>query len=109
MLLIINRLTYQQKTSTMKRLHIYVSGIVQGVFFRQSTLTKAKEFGIYGWVKNLRDGRVEIVCEGNEESLKKMVIWCKRVLTVHLYLVLTCNGKTLKTSLKSFRSFIKIT
>jgi len=78
MLLIINRLTYQQKTSMMKRLHIYVSGIVQGVFFRQSTLTKAKEFGIYGWVKNLRDGGVEIVCEGNEESLKKMVIWCKK-------------------------------
>ena len=78
MLLIINRLTYQQKTSMMKRLHIYVSGIVQGVFFRQSTLTKAKEFGIYGWVKNLRDGGVEIVCEGDEESLKKMAIWCKK-------------------------------
>jgi len=62
----------------MKRLHIFVSGIVQGVFFRQNTLMKAREIGVYGWVKNLRDGRVEIVCEGDEESLKKMAAWCKK-------------------------------
>lgn len=61
-----------------KRLHIFVSGIVQGVFFRQSTSRKAKELGVFGWVKNLKDGRVEIVCEGDEEDLKKMAKWCEK-------------------------------
>jgi len=61
-----------------KRLHIFVSGIVQGVFFRQSTSRKAKELGVFGWVKNLKDKRVEIVCEGDEEDLKKMAKWCEK-------------------------------
>ncbi len=60
----------------MKRLHIFVSGMVQGVFFRQSTLIKAEELGLKGWVKNLRDKRVELVCEGHEDSLHAMIVWC---------------------------------
>ena len=62
----------------MKRLHIFVSGMVQGVFFRQSTTIEAKEFSIKGWVRNLRDGRVELVCEGSEDSLNKMIAWCEK-------------------------------
>jgi acylphosphatase len=61
-----------------KRLHIFVSGIVQGVFFRQSTTIKAEELDLKGWVKNLRDGRVEIVCEGKKHSLDKMLQWCRK-------------------------------
>jgi len=62
----------------LKRLHIFVSGMVQGVYFRQSTTVKAKECGLSGWVRNLKDGRVEIVCEGNEDSLNIMLEWCKK-------------------------------
>ena len=62
----------------MKRLHIFVGGMVQGVFFRQSTAMKAKEFGLKGWAKNLKDGRVELVCEGDEDSLNEIIVWCEK-------------------------------
>lgn len=60
------------------RAHIFVSGKVQGVFFRSSTRDKALELGIAGWVRNLGDGRVEAVFEGNQENVEKMVEWCRR-------------------------------
>jgi acylphosphatase len=60
------------------RAHIFVSGKVQGVFFRQGTDKKAKELGIFGWVKNLPDGRVEIALEGDRDKLEKMVKWARR-------------------------------
>ncbi|HOJ71062.1 MAG TPA: acylphosphatase [Syntrophorhabdaceae bacterium] len=62
----------------MKRVHIFVSGIVQGVFFRHFTSMKAKQLGLTGWVRNLRDGRVEMVCEGNEDAIKEMIAWSKK-------------------------------
>ena len=61
-----------------KRIHIYVSGIVQGVYFRASTVNKAKSLGVTGWVKNLPDRRVEILVEGNEEMLNHLLEWCKK-------------------------------
>ncbi len=60
-----------------KRLHIYVSGIVQGVFFRSNTAHKANSLRLTGWVKNLPDRRVEILVEGNEEMVDKFLDWCK--------------------------------
>jgi acylphosphatase len=60
----------------MVRAHLIVSGNVQGVFFRYSTAKKANELGLYGWVKNLRDGRVEAVFEGPDESVREMTEWC---------------------------------
>lgn len=62
----------------MVRVHIFVSGMVQGVFFRLTTMRKALEIGVYGWVKNLRDGRVEIVCEGEKDKVNRLVEWCKK-------------------------------
>lgn len=56
--------------------HILVSGIVQGVFFRANTKEKAKELKIKGWVKNLSDGRVEILAEGDEEKIQMLIEWC---------------------------------
>jgi len=53
----------------MKRLHLYISGIVQGVFFRDFTRRTAKALNIKGWVRNLPDGRVEVVAEGEEEKM----------------------------------------
>jgi acylphosphatase len=61
----------------MKRLHIWVNGTVQGVFFRHHTARKAAELNVHGWVRNLRDERVEIVCEGDEKALKEMLEWSK--------------------------------
>lgn len=62
----------------MKRVHVYVTGRVQGVFFRHNTMVKAKELGLKGWVRNTKDGRVEIVCEGDGNSIDKMITWCKK-------------------------------
>lgn len=52
-----------------KRLHIYYSGTVQGVGFRWTAESIAADLGLCGWVKNLSDGRVEILCEGEEAAL----------------------------------------
>ena len=52
-----------------KRVHIFYSGRVQGVGFRLTAEETAQEFGIVGWVKNLRDGRVELVGEAEEAAL----------------------------------------
>ena len=62
----------------MKRIHIYLSGIVQGVSFRHYTVVKAKELGLKGLVRNISDGRVEIASEGNSDSIDKMIAWCRK-------------------------------
>ena len=61
-----------------KRLHIYVSGIVQGVFFRSNTVHKANSLQIKGWVKNLPDSRIEILAEGTKEMLDAFLDWCEK-------------------------------
>jgi len=60
------------------RVHIFVSGIVQGVFFRYFTKRTATKLGLKGWVKNLSDGRVEILAEGDKERIDKLVEWAKK-------------------------------
>ena len=59
----------------LRRCHLVVSGMVQGVFYRASTRQKAQELGLSGWVRNLADGRVEIVAEGAEASVQKLIQW----------------------------------
>jgi len=59
------------------RAHIIVSGRVQGVFFRARTREKAQGIGVAGWVRNLRDGRVEAVFEGEREAVEKMIRFCE--------------------------------
>ena len=61
---------------TNQRVRVFVKGKVQGVFFRQALKVKAKQNDIFGWVKNLDDGRVEAVLEGNEENVNTLVEWC---------------------------------
>jgi len=58
------------------RLHIYVYGRVQGVFFRANTQNTASGLGLKGWVKNLDDGSVEIIAEGEKEKLMQLLEWC---------------------------------
>ncbi len=55
---------------------IVVEGLVQGVFFRQTTKTKALEAGITGEVKNRSDGSVHILATGTEEQIKQLIEWC---------------------------------
>ena len=59
------------------RCHIFVSGRVQGVFFRQSTRVVAIKNNVNGWVRNLDDGRVEIVAEGEDSYINRFTNWCK--------------------------------
>ena len=61
----------------MKRVRIIVSGRVQGVCFRAYTRQKASELGIDGFVRNLFDGRVEIVAQGGEADLDSLVRWAR--------------------------------
>lgn len=61
-----------------KAVQLKISGIVQGVFFRQSTMEKARELDICGWVRNCEDGSVEIEAEGEEDLLKVFIHWCHR-------------------------------
>ncbi|MFT5164522.1 MAG: acylphosphatase [Alteromonadaceae bacterium] len=61
----------------IKRVHIYVSGKVQGVWFRACAQQEAIEANITGWIRNLRDSRVEIVAEGEEAGLVAIADWCK--------------------------------
>ena len=60
------------------RLEIEVSGRVQGVWFRASTRDEARRLGLTGWVRNLPDGRVDAVFEGEEERLRQVLAWCHR-------------------------------
>ncbi len=61
----------------MRRAEILVRGLVQGVSFRYSTKVKADELNLTGSVKNLRDGRVEVVSEGDEKEISKLIDWCR--------------------------------
>jgi len=61
---------------TKVRARVFVSGIVQGVFFRQKTKRQAESLGVNGWVRNLPDGRVEAVFEGEEQAVKALVDYC---------------------------------
>jgi len=60
----------------VRRLHLVVSGRVQGVCFRMYTVREASRLGLRGWVRNLRSGEVEVLAEGDETGLKALEAWC---------------------------------
>jgi len=62
----------------MKRLHVLISGRVQGVAFRHYTVKTALSLNLKGWVKNLSDGRVETVFEGEDNPVDAMLEWCRK-------------------------------
>lgn len=62
----------------MKRVHLVVSGRVQGVWYRAGTEQEATRLGLSGWVRNLPDGRVEALAEGPEAALQAFEGWCRR-------------------------------
>lgn len=58
------------------RAHVFVSGTVQGVYYRATTRDTARDHDVDGWVRNLADGRVEAVFEGPEAAVEAMIEWC---------------------------------
>jgi acylphosphatase len=64
-------------SSNKVRARIFVSGKVQGVYYRQNTKDMAVRNGLTGWVRNLADGRVEAVFEGDEARVSKAIEWCR--------------------------------
>lgn len=62
----------------MKRVHVLISGKVQGVGFRASTRRRAKNLELAGWVKNTEDGKVEAVFEGEDDNVEEMLDWCRK-------------------------------
>jgi acylphosphatase len=61
----------------MRRVHVTISGRVQGVFFRARTEQTAVSMNLKGWVRNLQNGAVEAVFEGKEENIERMLAWCR--------------------------------
>ena len=68
----------EERVKLKARAHVYVSGRVQGVFFRAETADLASSLGLGGWVRNLPDGRVEALFEGEKEDVEKAVDFCRR-------------------------------
>lgn len=62
----------------MTRLHVRVLGRVQGVYFRVAAQREAEQLGLRGWVRNVRDGSVEAVAEGEEAQVARFLAWCRR-------------------------------
>ncbi|MFP3950714.1 MAG: acylphosphatase [Candidatus Bathyarchaeia archaeon] len=62
----------------MIRAHLLIYGRVQGVGFRSSTRRRANQLGLKGWVRNLSNGSVEVVAEGEENAVEKLITWCNR-------------------------------
>lgn len=60
------------------RANVKISGMVQGVFFRAYTREKAVQLGVAGWVRNLREGRVEGLFEGSEQAVSQLISWCRK-------------------------------
>lgn len=59
------------------RAHVFISGRVQGVNFRYATKTMADVLGLTGWVRDLLDGRVEAIFEGEEDAVRQAIHWCR--------------------------------
>ena len=60
-----------------ERAHVFVSGRVQGVSFRDATRSQAEQLGLSGWVRNTQDGQVEAVFEGERDTVQQIIEWCK--------------------------------
>ena len=60
------------------RAHLLISGIVQGVFFRAHTRNQARSLNLTGWVRNMNDGRVEVIAEGPRSKINEFISWCHK-------------------------------
>jgi len=86
----------------MKRIHVFISGRVQGVFFRAETQRAALGFSLSGWVRNVPDGRVEAVFEGEDKNVDKMLAWCHHGPPTALVQEVVANEETYAGEFKHF-------
>ncbi len=63
--------------SKKNRAHLMISGHVQGVWYRGSTKQQADDLGLTGWVRNCKSGQVEIIVEGADVAIDKLISWCR--------------------------------
>lgn len=63
---------------TVRRVHLVIKGLVQGVSYRASAQDEARRLGVVGWVRNLRNGDVESIAEAAPEAIERFVTWCRR-------------------------------
>jgi len=68
----------REPQETMVRAHARIQGLVQGVYYRAHAKQKAARLGVTGWIRNLADGTVEALIEGNEPAVRGMLEWCRR-------------------------------
>jgi acylphosphatase len=61
----------------MRRVHAIVTGRVQGVSFRATTASQARQLGVVGWVRNLSDGSVELEAQGADDRIAALLAWCE--------------------------------
>jgi len=85
----------------LKTISITVDGIVQGVFYRQSTKAKAVELGVNGQVKNKPDGTVHIIATGTEDQLHRFTEWCNKGPEM----AIVTQVKVEKIPLQTFKGF----
>ena len=85
----------------LQSISITVEGLVQGVFYRQSTKAKAIDTGITGEVKNKPDGTVQIIATGTESQLEQLIKWCNKGPEM----AIVTNVKVEKIPLKTFKGF----
>lgn len=62
----------------LRRVHVRITGRVQGVAYRHSTRSEARALGLAGWVRNLPDGDVEAVFQGPADDVDRMLSWCRK-------------------------------
>lgn len=60
----------------MKAVHLYISGRVQGVWYRKNTQETAHRLGLMGWVRNMEDGAVEVHAQGEDACVYALISWC---------------------------------
>lgn len=64
-------------SADLTRVHLWISGLVQGVFFRATTASEARSRGLTGWVRNAPDGRVEVELQGSRRAVEQMIDECR--------------------------------
>lgn len=62
----------------VRRVHVFVSGLVQGVWYRLGTEREAQRLGLAGWVRNLSDGGVEFTAQGAPDDVERLLAWARR-------------------------------
>jgi len=84
------------------RVRVRIEGLVQGVYFRYATQRKAQELGVNGWVRNIRDGSVECLLEGERDTVEALVRWLHHGPPGARVEHVTTHGEEYKGDLKGF-------